>query len=49
MTKVTLLLSLLIGVVTCLTAQEDIQTLYDRKVEFITQDGSVNIDQIPTW
>ncbi|KAI9273416.1 chondroitin AC/alginate lyase [Helicostylum pulchrum] len=49
MIKVTLLLSLLIGFVTCLTVQEDIQTLYDRKVEFIIQDGSVNINQIPTW
>ncbi|KAI8081019.1 chondroitin AC/alginate lyase [Thamnidium elegans] len=49
MIKVTLLLSVLTGFVTCLTVQEDIQTLYDRKIDFIIQDGSANINQIPTW
>lgn len=31
------------------TPQDDLKTLYDRKIGFILEDGLVNVNLIPTW
>jgi hypothetical protein len=49
MKKISLLLLLLPLVVTAATSEQDIQTLYSRKIDFVIQDALVTANQASQW